>query len=143
MNFNESQKSTELLIQRTASKDLKALAVAGQKLYIALFLVTAGDESSAEYLKEKIESQKERTDLSVFTDGNVTIPWNFIFFRDPDSIAIAKSDLRDFDGFWTSIFRTSIRFNKMHPPSEAAISKSNPKTTTGCRSNRLAKLQRN
>ncbi|MGY3120311.1 hypothetical protein ACVWXQ_004248 [Bradyrhizobium sp. S3.14.4] len=110
------------------AKDLKALASAGQRLFAALFLVTSGDASSAEYLKEKIEAQTTRSELSVFTDGNVTIPWNFIFRRDPDAIISAKFDLTDFDGFWTSIFKTSIRFNKMHPPSETAVPKSNMKT---------------
>ena len=108
--------------------DLKMLARAGERLFEALFHVTAGDASSADYLKDKIIAHRRRIPLTIFTDGNVTIPWNFIYRYDADNVTEVAGDLSDFQGFWTSIFQISIRFNKMQPPCENGVPKQGLKT---------------
>jgi hypothetical protein len=113
---------------RYSKEDLKELAVRGRKLFAALFFATAGDDSSADYLSEKISEMTNRVDLTIFTDGNVTIPWNFIFRHDPNEIKELANDLSDFAGFWTTVFNPTVRFNKLQLPCESAISKKNLKT---------------
>lgn len=109
-------------------RDLQELAAAGRVLFDCLFSVSGGDSTSAEYLKAEIESKLDRIDLTVFSDGNVAIPWGFVFRHQPSAIKHATNSIADFDGFFSSIFRISIRFHRMQPPCDDSLPRSTLKT---------------
>src|SRR5262245_12651139 len=89
---------------------LQPLARAGSNLHNALFLAVDGDRTAPQMVQEAFPQERER--LTIFSDGHLYIPWNFAFWRDPDNIAAGAGDIRDFAGFWTSIFKINIRLNR-------------------------------
>jgi hypothetical protein len=100
---------------------LKDLARAGEKLNAALFFA---ESSSAERVSSLIPTLCPRTQLNIFTDGFVQVPWSFVFGGDARKLPDPQGTLEDFRSFWTEMFKIRIRFNQMQSmPCDKPISK--------------------
>jgi hypothetical protein len=144
--LKSSSEAVRKILQAIASKYLvpsgryepylEALANAGAGLRTALF--SAIDDSDTLQLQQHIASLPPGTHLDIRTDGSVQVPWNFVFFGDLHNIAPPRSDIRDFDDYWSSRLTVNVRYI-LTRPARAQIPRSSLKSLLTLHRKRFAK----